>query len=89
MFNGWKMLVWDKTFNNKIPVKGIKVDALILSGRPKVALKDILEFVKFDELLIDATNSDYLIKKWTGEAAALSLNCRVLKKSPAYSITLN
>jgi competence protein ComEC len=89
MFDGWRMLVWDKGFDHRLPSKVAKVDVLLLSGRPKVVLKDVVKFVKFDELLIDATNSDYHIKKWTNEASALSLNYRVLKKSPAYSITLN
>jgi competence protein ComEC len=89
MFNGWKMLIWDKEFDRTLPSKEVKVDVLLLSGRPKVVLKDILKVVKFDELVIDATNSNYHIKKWTDEASALSLNYRVLKKSPAYSINLN
>jgi competence protein ComEC len=89
MFNGWRMLIWDKEFNHNLPEKRIKVDVLLISGRPKIVLKDILKVVKFDELLIDATNSDYHIKKWTDEASALSLNYRVLKKRPAYTINLN
>jgi competence protein ComEC len=89
MFNGWKMLVWDKEFDRKLPFKRVKVDVLLLSGRPKVVLKDVQKVVKFNELLIDATNPDYLIKRWSAEATALSLNYRVLKKSQAYTITLN
>jgi competence protein ComEC len=89
IFNNWRMLVWDKEFDHKLPSKEVKVDVLLLSGRPKVVLKDVQKVVKFNELLIDATNPDYLINKWSAEATALSLNYRVLKKSRAYTITLN
>jgi hypothetical protein len=44
--------------------------------------------VRFKTLLIDATNPDYKIKIWSDDAKLLVLECRVLKKSPAYIVRL-
>jgi hypothetical protein len=82
-------MVWDKEYDNTRFTSTIKVDILLLSGRPKVKLKEIIRNVRFNHLLIAANNPNYMIEKWENEAAVLSLNCRVLKKNPAYNITLN
>ena len=88
-FGNWKMMIWDKELNDISFSKPVKVDVLLLSGRPKVKLNELVKRVKFKVLMIDATNPDYLINQWVREASDLSLNYYVLKKNPAYSITLN
>ncbi len=88
-FGNWRMLLWDKTLDRYSFSHRLSVDALLLSGKPKVKLKELVKNVNFKLLLIDATNPDYLIKQWSEEASALSLNYYVLKKKPAYSLTLN
>lgn len=85
----WKMMIWNKEFDNHSFSRPLKVDVLLLSGKPRIQLSELVKSVKFRMLMIDATNPDYLIKKWVNEASGLSLNYYVLKKNPAYSITLN
>ena len=88
-FKGWKLLVWDKGMNDKTYNNKVRVNALLLSGNPKIEIIDLLKVVEFDKLLIDGSNPDYKIKKWVTESKNLSLNFYVLKKNPAYIISLN
>ncbi len=65
-----------------------RVHTLVLSENPAVNLQKILQSVRFDRLLIDATNPDYKIRQWLAEAKNLHLQVHVLKKSPAIRIAL-
>ena len=86
IFDKWRILRWGKENNYKSFSKPINVDVLLLSGGPKVEVRDLMKYVKFDLLLIDGTNPNYKITNWVTEASKLSLNYRVLKSNPAYTI---
>lgn len=88
-FKDWKLLIWDKRMNEKTYGEKVQVDALLLSGNPKIEIGDLSKIVSFKMLLIDGTNPDYKIKQWANESKSLSLNFYVLKKNPAYIISLN
>ncbi|MEJ6980217.1 ComEC/Rec2 family competence protein [Pedobacter sp. P351] len=88
-YKNWKMLIWNKDINEKLYSKRIMVDALILSGNPKVKLEDLLKVVGFKMLFIDGSNPDYKIRQWTSAAGKMSINFYVLKKNPAYTIPLD
>ncbi len=88
-FKDWKFLIWDKRMNEKTYGENVRVDALLLSGNPKIKIADLSKIVSFKMLLIDGTNPDYKIKQWANESNNLSLNFYVLKKNPAYIISLN
>jgi len=88
-FKNWKLMIYDGSFKKKTYRKTILVDAVLISGNPKVKLKEILKNVRTKMIAIDGTNSDYSIRLWEQEARLLSLNLQVLKKRPALSIILD
>ncbi|MDB5012950.1 MAG: hypothetical protein JWQ25_1152, partial [Daejeonella sp.] len=87
-FGNYKILRWDKSFNKKQFSNSLMVDALILSGSPKIEIVDLIKNVHFTNLLIDATNPDYKIRQWKEEAEKLHLSVHVLKKNPAFIVKL-
>jgi competence protein ComEC len=89
IFHDWKMLMWDSSMNGRKFSRKVAVDVVLLSGKPRLKLSNLLETVRFRLLLIDGTNSDYAISKWKAEADQLSINYYILKKQPAYTINLS
>ncbi|HYK77822.1 MAG TPA: hypothetical protein VEV16_12665, partial [Daejeonella sp.] len=87
-FGNFKVLRWTKDFDGFIFDKQVQVDALLLSGNPRINVKTLTEYVRFSVLLIDATNPDYRIEQWQKEAQEFGLAVRVLKKNPAHVIKL-
>jgi competence protein ComEC len=89
IFNKWKLLVWNKKINQLNFSRQIHVDAVLLSGKPKLTLKTLTKFVRFKLLIIDGSNPEYMIDRWTAEARHALVKVYVLKNNPAYSISLN
>ncbi|MDB5119803.1 MAG: hypothetical protein JWN56_1021 [Sphingobacteriales bacterium] len=87
-FGNYRILRWDKSFNKKQYSNLLEVDALLLSGNPTIKLVNLIKNVHFTNLLIDATNPDYKIKRWKDEAKQLHLDVHVLKKNPAFIVKL-
>ncbi len=87
-FRNWKMVIWNKRFDFRVYKKKLAVHAVLLSDNPGVNLASLVEFIQFQLLLIDGTNSDYKISRWVKQAKDLHLNYYVLKKNPAYIVAL-
>lgn len=87
-FGSHVVLRWTPKLNKHSFAKRWRVHTLVLSENPAVNLQKILQSVRFDRLLIDATNPDYKIRQWLAEAKNLHLQVHVLKKSPAIRIAL-
>ena len=87
-FGDYRVVRWTPDFNYLVFSQRLKVNAVMISQNPKTDLQNILKFIDFDVLLIDATNPDYRIKKWQNEASQLKIPVHVLKKNPAFNIKL-
>ena len=87
-FGDYRVVRWTPDFNYLVFSQRLKVNAVMISQNPKTDLQNILKFIDFDVLLIDATNPDYRIKKWQSEAGQLKIPVHVLKKSQAFNIKL-
>ncbi len=74
--------------NQHFPHK-IKVDVVLITGNPKISLKQITQNLIFDLLLIDATNSDYHIKKISDEAILDGRKIFILKRNNCLRINSN
>ncbi len=64
---------------NKIIIKPIEVDYLIVSGNPKVKIEDVLELYNAKEIVFDSSNSLYHVNKWKTECVKLN--------QPFYSVS--
>lgn len=86
IFNNYKILLLDSSFNNKSIINFPKFEAVWLHNNPKINLEDLKNQLKFNTLILDATNKDYKIKKYESEAKKVSLSTKILKKNKAYLI---
>ena len=87
-FANFRILRWNMDYDNVKFIHKIKVDAVFISGNPRVRLQDIEMSIKFSSLIIDANNSDYNIHDWVSAAREMNIPCYVLNKNPAYVIML-
>jgi len=81
-----KLLYWGPQLNKLQLTQKVKVNTILLSHNPHIELKEIAEKVRFDFILVDATNPDYKIKQWILDAKRLGIQLRVLKKNPAFEL---
>ncbi|MFM6953771.1 MAG: ComEC/Rec2 family competence protein [Sphingobacteriaceae bacterium] len=78
-----KLLYWSPRLNKLKLTKKLEVNTLLIGQNPNINLKDICSKVRFNRLLVDATNPDYKIKQWLLEAKHLGIPLYVLKKNDA------
>lgn len=85
----YRLLRWTADENNKTYSSPLKVNAVLLTGNPSIKLSKLKEMIQFRQLLIDATNPDYKIRKWLAEAKSLQIPVYVLKKNPYLEVDLS
>jgi competence protein ComEC len=64
----------------------IKVSYLVISGNPRVKLKELLRHIRTDEIIFDPSNSLSKIKSWTKEAHGLGVRCFSVTESGAFNV---
>lgn len=72
---------------NKLPggFRGvIRVDFVIISGNPRITIKDLLQVYKTRTVVLDASNSVTSCRKWLKEAAGLRIYCHSVRESGAF-----
>lgn len=62
----------------------LKVDVVVLRDNPKGSLTELLEVVDCKQLVLDGSNYDSTIDRWTSEAGAAAVPIYVLKDNFAY-----
>jgi competence protein ComEC len=85
-FGAHKLLYWGPQLNKLHLKNKLIVNTILLSHNPHIELKEIGKKVRFDRILVDATNPDYKIKQWILDAKRLGIQLRVLKKNPAFEL---
>ncbi|MGI4727445.1 MAG: ComEC/Rec2 family competence protein [Janthinobacterium lividum] len=88
-FKNKLIFIADQQFEQQHFPQKIKVDLVLITGNPKLSLKQITQNLIFDLLVIDATNSDYRTKKLTEEADADGRKIVVLKRNYCLRINSN
>jgi len=87
-FSGYRILNYDRSFNNKRFLHVPVVDAVLLSGNAAISLKKLQKMVRFKILIIDGNNPDYKVREWEAEAHSLKISYYTLKNNAAYVIPL-
>ncbi|TDG35777.1 ComEC/Rec2 family competence protein [Pedobacter changchengzhani] len=89
LFYNHSFLIVDETFNYKTLNAIGKFSSLWITGNTKFDLTKINTELKYNEIVVDATNKDYKIKLFKTFAENNHKNLHVLKKNPSYLIDLN
>lgn len=70
------------------PVKKIKIDYILLSHNPKVDISRLREFFIYDQLIFDASNSAFQLRKWKNACNELPLRCFSVPEQGAFVVNL-
>lgn len=87
-FLNYKILMVDEKFNYKKIEYMPKVNAIWLHNNTRKKINELRKEVIFDEVIIDASNRDYMIKSYEDEANNFGLKYHTLKKNNSYLINL-
>ena len=87
-FATYRILKWDKNFDEVEFAKDLKVSAVLISGNPKTSITKIASCLSFTMIIIGADNPDYKIERWVREAKKMNVPYYILKKNPALIVNL-
>lgn len=88
IFHHYKILVIDDRSNYKKLTGNATFSSLWISGNTRFGLSDLAPEIKYENIIIDATNKDYKIDNLKKNAKNYHLNAHILKKNKAYLVQL-
>ena len=88
-FGEYKVIRWGKHMDGLVFSKKVKANVMLLSGNPRVSVRELKGLAEFSLLVIDGTNYKYLVAQWTRDAKSLNIPVYVLKDAPAYVVSFN
>lgn len=88
IFDEYKILIISELWNNKNVTAHGKFNSLWLTGNTRFKLQTISKEIKYQNIIIDATNKDYKIEWLKKFSQNNKIPIRVLKKNPAYLVQL-
>ncbi len=62
----------------------INLDFIIISGNPKISIRDLRKIFPLGEIVIDASNHPYNVTKWLKEAAKSGITCHAVTRDGAF-----
>lgn len=80
-FNNIKILLFNSQLENISLPQKLKVNYLVLTGNPHIAIADLTNNYQFNTLVIDGNNSDRSISGWEKQAEALRIKYHCLKRN--------
>ncbi|WP_082468377.1 ComEC/Rec2 family competence protein [Pedobacter sp. R20-19] len=88
IFNQYKILIIDNSFNyKKLDARG-KFNAIWLTGNTTFKINKLPPEVEYENIIVDATNKDYKIKWFKENEHNIKAHLQILKKNPAYLVQL-
>jgi len=90
-FEGQKILAVDTgfAFADIEPLNRLKVDLIVVSHSPKIAVAQLQKAVVFDELIFDSSNKPRQLAKWKAECDELKIEYYDVGQQGAYLKDLN
>nr|WP_199156563.1 ComEC/Rec2 family competence protein [Pedobacter sp. ASV2] len=88
VFYKYKILVVDETLNYKLINGQLNFSSIWLHQNTKFKLEKLKPFIKFQNILVDASNKDYKINMFKIFAKNNKLDIHILKKNKAYLVDL-
>ena len=87
-FGGKNILLIDEAFVCTPSEKKNPVDLVVLSGRPKIRLKDLFDAFEIRQVVLDATVPARLAASWKSECKAQGIACHNLTENGAFQMNL-
>lgn len=83
---GKTALLVDKNVYHSLSQNITRADILILSGNPRFSLEELQTKVVFKQLVLDATNKNYTIRKWKADCAKAGIDCKAVSVDGAFVV---
>jgi competence protein ComEC len=84
-FHGKRIAVVNTIIKTNTPVN---VDYLVLTGNPKMNIRDLADKFKFQKIIFTASNSLWKIDKWKKECDSLHLHCFSVQDDGAFVVKI-
>jgi competence protein ComEC len=88
-FKNKLILIFDDQLQNKLLSQKLKVDYVYITGNPHTTINNINNSFDFQTIIIDGSNTDYLVNNLKRQAENLHINCELLKRNKSYTILSN
>ncbi|EOR95662.1 competence protein [Arcticibacter svalbardensis MN12-7] len=82
-FKSWKLLIYDRSYQQGVSQLPVVVNAILLHDNPSVEMTELMKNYKFNYLIIGSKNANYKIEQWTKDAEQLGLTYYILKNQKA------
>ncbi|TRZ66731.1 ComEC/Rec2 family competence protein, partial [bacterium] len=82
-FRGKRIAIISKPVPEKV-VRKLEVEYLIISGSPKLKLKELMKHFKPGLVILDSSNPPWKVKAWMMEAHGLGIRCYSVSVSGAF-----
>ncbi len=87
-FAAFKILKWDKNFNDVEFTKKLIVSAVLICDNPNITIHKIVSTIQVSTIIIGSTNTNNRIEGWVKEAKKMNIPYYVLKKNSAFIVNL-
>ncbi|SOD12718.1 ComEC/Rec2 family competence protein [Pedobacter xixiisoli] len=88
-YKGKQFLLIDEKFNAKKLSQKHSFDFLWMHNNPRQKMEFLKEEIEFSNLILDASNKDYIIAKFGQQADSLKVTVHALKKRKAVTLKFN
>lgn len=88
-FAGKVILIADSTLRLKKRQQAIVIDILLLTRNPQLYLCQFTQIIKPKQVIIDAANPEWKIRRWKQECVQLDLPCHTVTDDGAFVLTLH
>ncbi len=82
-FNGKRILVLDKDLAGDLQSSST-IDLLVLSKNPRLSLPHVLQSIRPQQVVADASNANWKLKQWEQECAAAHISFHSVSQSGAF-----
>lgn len=83
-FGGKRIVLIDSTWHYQPPAQKIPADIIIISGNPKLYIKDLAVTFDCPQYVLDATNSLWKMNYWKSDCEKLLLRCHSVSTDGAF-----
>jgi competence protein ComEC len=88
-FKNKLILIFDDRLQNKSLPKKLKVDYVYITGNPHTAISAINKYYDYQSLIVDGSNTDYLVKNLAQQAQNMHVNYQLLKRNNSFIVSSN
>ena len=88
IYGNTRVLLVDKNLRPFTATQKLKTDIIIISGNPRLYIKDLLAVTECKQVVIDGTNPIWKLNQWKKDCAAVGIACHSVSINGAFVMNL-